>query len=124
MKASRRLGITGVVAGTLVWSALTGAQAAERDIRNLRGSEKQAFFTSVGWDMALKCMFVGVARSNERWAIASPTTKCGPNSGHSVVYKRNAQGKWKMKFYDMQNDGCDRFNVPASVRADFSPYVC
>ena len=105
---------------------LTGGSpaTAAQGIRDLRSSEKRAFFDSVGWSGPLKCYLVGVAESNARWALAGASGKCGATSGHSAVYKRTARGEWKYLFYDMENDGCDRFKMPASVRSDFAPYVC
>ena len=104
--------------------AISGAQASDARTRDLRGVEKQAFFNSQGWQWKLKCTFVRVAVSNERWAMVTPNSKCGPNSGHSAVYRHLSNGKWKYLFYDGDNGGCSRFRMPESVRRDFSPYVC
>ena len=67
---------------------------------------------------------MGVSRSDQRWAIVSSSFKCGPASGHVQVYKLKRDGHWRYLFYDMENDGCDRFKMPASVRSNFGPYVC
>lgn len=107
--------------------AAPAAQAGDPGIRDLTGHEKRAFFTSVGWTGALKCELVGVSRSNPRWAIATPSQSCGPNSGHSSVYRLTKSGHgqhWEYLFYDMELDGCARYGMPRAVRADFSPYVC
>jgi len=102
----------------------SSAQASDPGIRELQGNSKRAFFKDAGFTGALRCFSVGVSRSNARWAIAAPSGKCGPNSGHSYVYKQQRTGKWKFLFYDMENDGCDRFRMPAGVRKDFRYYVC
>lgn len=99
------------------------AQAAG-GIRELSGSGKASFIRDAGLDVKPRCIAVGVAKSDPRWAISSFTGKCGPHSGHNYVYRKNSKGTWKFLFYDMDNDGCDRFRMPTSVRADFAGYVC
>ena len=100
------------------------AHASDSRIREVKGADKRAFFASVGWDGPYRCINIGVSKSNPRWAIVAPSGKCGPNSGHSQIFKQKPNGQWKYLFYDMQNDGCDRFRMPAAVRSDFAPYVC
>lgn len=118
----RVLGIGFVIAGLVLPGG--GHAAAADGIREFAASEKRDFFNSVGWTGPLKCYFVGVARANPRWALAGASGKCGAASGHIAVYKRSSQGEWKYLFYDMEDDGCDRFRMPASVRGDFRYYVC
>lgn len=100
------------------------AQAADDGIRNLTRAETREFLTAAGLRGPARCYLVGLSRSNERWALVSPTQACGPNSGHSTVYRQRADGTWRYLFYDMQVDGCEEFGMPAAVRADFTPYVC
>ena len=104
--------------------AAPSAHASSSGIGEVKGADKQAFFASVGWDGPYRCINIGVSKSNPRWAIVSPSGKCGPHSGHNQIFKQKPNGQWKYLFYDMENDGCDRFRMPAAVRSDFAPYVC
>lgn len=125
MNSGKGRGLAAVAVAVCTFAtSTTTVNASDPGIRDLRGTEKRAFLRSVEWAESPKCYIVGVSRSNPKWALAGPSSKCGPNSGHSAVFKQKRSGQWKFLFYDMDNNGCDRFRMPASVRADFRYYVC
>jgi hypothetical protein len=99
------------------------ALADNSDLIETRGPVKAKLMRAMDLGHQPECWSVALSKSNHSWAIVSPTTACGPNSGHSRIFQKSGH-KWKYLFYDMQNDGCDVFKMPASVRRDFSPYVC
>lgn len=113
-----------ILATSLMLGGVGIPSAYAEDVVLLRGSAKAEFMASIGWGGKARCLGVGVARSNNRWAMAWSTDKCGPHSGHTRVFRKSPQGKWVYLFYDMEDDGCKRFNMPQSVRRDFAPYVC
>jgi hypothetical protein len=103
---------------------LTPAAADDDGLRDATRAEARAFFAASDLDGPTRCVLISFSRSNARWALVSPTENCGPNSGHSWVYKQGRDGQWKALFYDMQVDACEKFKVPAAVTRDLRPYVC
>lgn len=100
------------------------ASADDDGLRDATRSEARAFLAAAGLDGPPRCVLISFSRSNARWALVSPTRKCGPNSGHTSVYKQGRDGQWTYLFYDMQVDACEKFSVPAAVARDLRPYVC
>lgn len=100
------------------------ATADDDGLRDATRAEARAFFAASGLDGPIRCLLISFSRSNPRWALVSPTENCGPNSGHTWVYKQGRDGQWKALFYDMQVDACEKFKVPAAVTRDLRPYVC
>ncbi|MDO8732568.1 MAG: hypothetical protein Q7L55_08370 [Actinomycetota bacterium] len=127
MLARRTIG--GLALGLMVLSAPISALADTADLARASSTVKKQVFAdlSMPWTADQRCTDVALAKSNRKWALVSTSpfgyAHCGPSSGHTQVIKRTASG-WKYLFYDMENDGCQRFHVPASVRHDFAPFVC
>lgn len=119
--------IGGAVAAIAVAASMASASPARADddgLRDATRAEARAFFDHSDLTGPLRCFLISFSQSNARWALVTPTQKCGPNSGHAYVYKQRANGQWKSLFYDMQTDACETFHVPAAVASDLRPYVC
>lgn len=128
MQAGTRRVITRAGASALLMVSVASlgigpALADESGIIETTGSQKAALMRAMGMSGEPVCVSIALSRSNRRWAIVSATNKCGPNSGHTQVYKKTPSG-WKYLFYDMENDGCSRFHMPKAVERDFTPWVC
>lgn len=124
MHPGHRMAIAGTFALVASMALATPVRADDDGLRDATRAETRAFLAAAGLDGPPRCVLVSFSRSNARWALVSPTRKCGPNSGHSSVYKQGRDGKWTYLFYDMQVDACETFNVPAAVARDLRPYVC
>jgi len=125
MRSRRTVLVAVALAAVLTTISVSSpVRADESGLRAATLKETRAFMAGAGIDGPARCVSVHFSRSDERWALASQTRRCGPNSGHTTVYRQKKNGQWKSVFYDMQTDGCEVYNLPASVVTDFRPFVC